>query len=163
VGGLLHAHILKKPPSCGSATAPTRSGHGTSRSYLALCAEEFLPALSGNGYLQAAMIVAARSTTMNHQHMPTTLDQGQGFYATASAVESSWVLHSDNGSPMKGATMLANPAKGWVLVLRFSRPSVSDDNPYSEGGCSRPEITVQRTLQSASRNIGQARAGCNAS
>lgn len=42
-----------------------------------------------------------------------------------------WVLHSDNGSPMKGATMLATLQRLGV-VPSFSRPSVSDDNPYSE-------------------------------
>jgi putative transposase len=41
------------------------------------------------------------------------------------------VLHSDNGSPMKGATMLATLQKLGVLPS-FSRPSVSNDNPYSE-------------------------------
>jgi transposase InsO family protein len=41
------------------------------------------------------------------------------------------VLHSDNGGPMKGATMLATLHKLGV-VPSFSRPSVSDDNPYSE-------------------------------
>jgi transposase InsO family protein len=41
------------------------------------------------------------------------------------------VLHSDNGSPMKGATMLATLKKLGV-VPSFSRPSVSNDNPYSE-------------------------------
>jgi putative transposase len=41
------------------------------------------------------------------------------------------VLHSDNGSPMRGATMLAMLQKLGV-VPSFSRPSVSDDNPYLE-------------------------------
>jgi putative transposase len=41
------------------------------------------------------------------------------------------VLHSDNGGPMKGATMLATLHKLGV-VPSFSRPSVSNDNPYSE-------------------------------
>ncbi len=41
------------------------------------------------------------------------------------------VLHSDNGSPMKGATMLATMQK-LGIIPSFSRPSVSDDNPYSE-------------------------------
>jgi transposase InsO family protein len=40
-------------------------------------------------------------------------------------------LHSDNGSPMKGATLLATLQKLGV-VASFSRPSVSNDNPYSE-------------------------------
>ena len=41
------------------------------------------------------------------------------------------ILHSDNGSPMKGATMLATLQELGVSPS-FSRPSVSNDNPYSE-------------------------------
>jgi len=41
------------------------------------------------------------------------------------------ILHSDNGSPMKGATMLATLQRLGVIPS-FSRPGVSDDNPYSE-------------------------------
>jgi transposase InsO family protein len=41
------------------------------------------------------------------------------------------VLHSDNGGPMKGATMVATMQKLGVTPS-FSRPSVSNDNPYSE-------------------------------
>ena len=40
-------------------------------------------------------------------------------------------LHSDNGSPMKGATMLTTLQELGVMPS-FSRPSVSNDNPYSE-------------------------------
>jgi len=40
-------------------------------------------------------------------------------------------LHSDNGSPMKGATFLTTLQKLGIMPT-FSRPSVSDDNPYSE-------------------------------
>ena len=40
-------------------------------------------------------------------------------------------LHSDNGSPMKGQTMLAMMHELGVIASR-SRPSVSNDNPYSE-------------------------------
>lgn len=40
-------------------------------------------------------------------------------------------LHSDNGSPMKGATFLATLQ--WLgIIPSFSRPSCSNDNPYSE-------------------------------
>jgi putative transposase len=42
-----------------------------------------------------------------------------------------WVLHSDNGGPMKGATMLATLHK-LGIVPSFSRPRVSDDNAYVE-------------------------------
>ena len=40
-------------------------------------------------------------------------------------------LHSDNGSPMKSATMLATLQKLGVSPS-FSRPQVSNDNPYPE-------------------------------
>ena len=41
------------------------------------------------------------------------------------------VLHADNGGPMKGSTMVATLERLGVLAS-FSRPGVSDDNPYSE-------------------------------
>jgi putative transposase len=41
------------------------------------------------------------------------------------------VLHADNGGPMKGATMVATLERLGVLAS-FSRPSVSNDNPFSE-------------------------------
>jgi putative transposase len=41
------------------------------------------------------------------------------------------VLHSDNGGPMKGSTMLAT-LLALGIVASFSRPQVSNDNPYSE-------------------------------
>ncbi len=40
-------------------------------------------------------------------------------------------LHSDNGGPMKGSTMLATLQRLGVVVS-LSRPSVSNDNPFSE-------------------------------
>jgi transposase InsO family protein len=41
------------------------------------------------------------------------------------------VLHSDNGKPMRGRTMIATLQ--WLgIVPSFSRPHVSNDNPYSE-------------------------------
>jgi len=41
------------------------------------------------------------------------------------------VLHSDNGSPMKGSTMLATLQRLGIMAS-FSRPGVSNDNPFSE-------------------------------
>lgn len=41
------------------------------------------------------------------------------------------VLHADNGSPMKGATMKVTMERLGV-VASFSRPRVSNDNPFSE-------------------------------
>jgi putative transposase len=41
------------------------------------------------------------------------------------------VLHSDNGKPMRASTLIATLQ--WLgVVPSFSRPHVSDDNPYSE-------------------------------
>ena len=40
-------------------------------------------------------------------------------------------LHADNGSPMKGATMKATMERLGV-ISSFSRPRVSNDNPFSE-------------------------------
>jgi putative transposase len=41
------------------------------------------------------------------------------------------VLHSDNGKPMRASTMITTLQ--WLgVVPSFSRPPVSDDNPYSE-------------------------------
>ena len=65
------------------------------------------------------------------------------------------VLHSDNGKPMKGVTMLAMLETLGVMPS-FSRPSVSDDNPYSESlfrtvkyHPSFPAVTKFDTLESA--------------
>lgn len=41
------------------------------------------------------------------------------------------VVHQDNGSPMKGATLKATMERLGVIAS-YSRPRVSDDNPYSE-------------------------------
>ena len=41
------------------------------------------------------------------------------------------VLHSDNGSPMKGSTLKATMERLGV-ISSYSRPRVSDDNPFSE-------------------------------
>jgi transposase InsO family protein len=64
-------------------------------------------------------------------------------------------LHSDNGTPMKGASLLARLQELGVIPS-FSRPSVSNDNPYSEALFKtlkyRPEYPDR-----AFENIGQSR------
>lgn len=47
------------------------------------------------------------------------------------ADEHSLVLHADNGGPMKGATMLFTLQRLGIMPS-FSRPSHSNDNPFSE-------------------------------
>jgi transposase InsO family protein len=41
------------------------------------------------------------------------------------------VLHADNGTPMRGSSMIST-LQSLGIVPSFSRPHVSDDNPYSE-------------------------------
>ncbi len=40
-------------------------------------------------------------------------------------------LHSDKGSPMKGATLLST-LQYWGVMPSYNRPGVSHDNPFSE-------------------------------
>jgi len=63
------------------------------------------------------------------------------------------VRHSDNGSPMKGASMLAT-LQALGVASSFSRPAVSNDNPYSEattsltlGGRDTDLVDVRHTLK----------------
>jgi len=55
----------------------------------------------------------------------------QDICARQGCVPGQLVVHSDNGAPMKGETMLATMQRLGVAPSR-SRPSVSNDNPYSE-------------------------------
>jgi putative transposase len=41
------------------------------------------------------------------------------------------ILHADNGAPMRAATTL-DLARSLGITLSYSRPRISDDNPYSE-------------------------------
>jgi transposase InsO family protein len=66
------------------------------------------------------------------------------------------VLHADNGGPMKGATMLATLHKLGVIPS-FSRPSVSNDNPYSESLFRTMKYRPEYPLKPF-ENLGQAQA-----
>jgi len=65
------------------------------------------------------------------------LPGGASGAAVDEAVQKDWVdrdrlvIHSDNGGPMKGASLLAT-LQSLGIVPSFSRPRVYDDNPYSE-------------------------------
>jgi transposase InsO family protein len=54
-----------------------------------------------------------------------------GAIETQGANAARLVVHADNGGPMKAATLLATLQRLGV-VTSFSRPNVSDDNPFSE-------------------------------
>lgn len=55
----------------------------------------------------------------------------QGICEQQGIAEGQLTVHNDNGSPMKGETMLATMQRLGIANSR-SRPSVSNDNPYSE-------------------------------
>ena len=52
-------------------------------------------------------------------------------YQTEGITKEQVTLHSDNGGPMKGSMMLAT-LEMLGVAASFSRPSVSNDNPFSE-------------------------------
>jgi putative transposase len=62
------------------------------------------------------------------EHAATTFKK---IYKSEGLTKDKVTLHSDNGKPMKGVTMLATLQTLGVMPS-FSRPSVSDDNPFSE-------------------------------
>ena len=79
--------------------------------------------------------IFSRKVVGHAVHASESAEHAADLIAVACAAErvlrGQLVIHSDNGSPMKGATMLATLQKLGV-VPSFSRPHVSDDNPYSE-------------------------------
>jgi transposase InsO family protein len=71
-------------------------------------------------------------TTESSAHAATLF---QAACAAATTDPTGLVLHADNGGPMKGATMLATmlaTLERLGVLASFSRPGVSNDNPFSE-------------------------------
>lgn len=86
-------------------------------------------------YLYMIVDVWSRKIIAAQVFAEESMDHSSRLFATAClshGVQSDGlVLHSDNGGPMKGSTMLATLHKLGVIPS-FSRPSVCNDNPYSE-------------------------------
>ena len=86
-------------------------------------------------YLYLIMDVYSRKIVGWEIHDTESAEQAASVFYKAHLREGvapdSLALHSDNGSPMKGATMLATLQRLGVMPS-FSRPSVSNDNHYSE-------------------------------
>lgn len=86
-------------------------------------------------YLYLPMDLFSRKIVHWEVHENENTELASGMITKACFVnqiqEDQIVLHSDNGGPMKGATMLATLQRLGVAPS-FSRPSVSNDNPYSE-------------------------------
>ncbi len=86
-------------------------------------------------YLYMIMDIFSRKVVGFHVHEAESAEYASRLITEACFDENikqqQLVLHSDNGAPMKGLTMRATLEKLGV-VPSFSRPSVSDDNPFSE-------------------------------
>lgn len=101
-------------------------------------------------YLYMTMDVWSRKIVGHEVHATECASLAAQMMAAACAAEGVGdgvlVLHSDNGGPMKGATMLAKLQELGVATS-FSRPSVSNDNPFSESAFRtakyRPEYPVR--------------------
>src|SRR4029077_868647 len=73
--------------------------------------------------------VPGRTVTVESPELASEMVQSA--YSREGVAHDSLVLHADNGGPMKGSTMLATLQRLGV-VASFSRPRVSDDNPFAE-------------------------------
>lgn len=86
-------------------------------------------------YLYTVLDVWSRKIVASEVHPRESADLAAAMIERTCEAESIepgvLTLHSDNGGPMKGATMLAT-LQALGVVASFSRPRVSDDNPYSE-------------------------------
>jgi transposase InsO family protein len=86
-------------------------------------------------YLYLVEDVWSRRIVGFEVHEEESMDASAALVRAACAAErvdpDGLVLHSDNGGPMKGSTMLAT-LRQLGIVASFSRPSVSDDNPFIE-------------------------------
>lgn len=86
-------------------------------------------------YLYAYMIIDVWSRKIVgweiHEHESPELASGLFLRLSSSVDLKGLRLHSDNGNAMKAATMLMTFYRLGVMPS-FSRPRVSDDNPYSE-------------------------------
>jgi len=86
-------------------------------------------------YLYLAMDIWSRKIVGWQVHAEESMELGAEFAEHTCMVmgvdPEGIVWHADNGGPMKGCTMLAK-LQQLGLVPSFSRPHVSDDNPFSE-------------------------------
>lgn len=86
-------------------------------------------------YLYLMLDIYSRKIVGYQVHHEESADRAAGLLKhvclTENVTKDQVTLHSDNGSPMKGATMIAM-LEALGVIPSFSRPAVSNDNPYSE-------------------------------
>jgi transposase InsO family protein len=86
-------------------------------------------------YLYLVEDVWSRRIVGFEVHAEESMELSAALVSTTCATENvdpcGLILHSDNGGPMRGSTMLATLQR-LGIVPSFSRPKVSDDNPFIE-------------------------------
>jgi putative transposase len=85
--------------------------------------------------LNLVMAIDSRKIVAWEVHASETAEHASALIRKACLAEgvhrAGLVLHADHGAPMKAATLLATLQRRGI-VPAFSRPSVSNDNPYAE-------------------------------
>ena len=112
----------------------------------------WLPAAIKGTYTYWYMVldIYSRKIVAHEVHTTESADHASHLIRRASLAEGlsgrPLVLHADNGSAMKGSTMLAT-LEALGIAPSFSRPRVSNDNPYAEAlfrtGKYRPEYPTK--------------------
>lgn len=86
-------------------------------------------------YLYLIMDIYSRKVVAWEVHEAESGERAKELVERALLAEGCWhnppVLHSDNGAPMTSFTLKARLAE-LGLLMSYSRPRVSNDNPYSE-------------------------------
>ena len=132
------AKASRRKPTSHCATGP-ESGLVMGYHLLAFtCAWPVLLSVSGDRHIQPYDCGMGKSMRMNLPGTPQEMITKACLRHGIAAMERPLVLHSDNGSAMKGGTMLSTLQRLGV-VSSFSRPRVSDDNPFAEA--------ISRTLK----------------
>lgn len=128
----------------GRQKAPVRHGSIVSRSHVATKPNEvwswditylMTPVRGVFFYLYLIMDIWSRKIVAFEVYDVEAAELSASLFAATCHAEhidpDSLVLHSDNGGPMKGATMVVTLERLGVLAS-FSRPGVSNDNAFSE-------------------------------
>lgn len=136
---VLHKHRLQKhrentrvatskKPSELVATAPNQV-YCWDITYLKACP------LGSFYYLYMITDIFSRRIVAARVHLAENDDHSSALFVEVQRTEGlargQTTLHADNGGPMKGATLKATLERLGILTS-YSRPSVSDDNPYIE-------------------------------
>lgn len=97
----------------------------------------YLPTLVGGRFLHLYLVIDVWSRRIvgwkvhEQERAELAAEMIQDICSDCGLDPTGLVLHSDNGAPMRGRTMVATLQ--WLgIVPSFSRPHVSNDNPYSE-------------------------------